>query len=92
MKLKLATKSWNRPYLTSYQTGPIINQFLYLILASPFCVHVLSLSLSLSFPLSLYTIVFLQLLCTSIKKVAVKPSLQYKQLETKDSIKKQILF
>ena len=34
---------------------------------------------------------FLQLLCTNMKKAAVQPSLQYKQLETKDSIKKQFL-
>ena len=34
---------------------------------------------------------FLQLLCTNMKKVAVQPSLQYKQLETEDSIKKQFL-
>ena len=34
---------------------------------------------------------FLQLLCTNMKKVAVQPSLQYKQLETKDSIKKLFL-
>ena len=38
---------------------------------------------------SLHTIFFLlQLLCTNIKKAAVQPSLQYKQLETKDSIQK----
>ena len=85
MKLKLATKSWNWPSLTSYQTGPIINQFLYLSYSSLSILCVCSLSPSL------YTIFFLQLLCTSMKKVAVQPSLQYKQLETMDWIKKQFL-
>ena len=33
-----------------------------------------------------YFFIFLQLLCTNMKKVAVQPPLQYKQLETKDSI------
>ena len=28
-KLKHTTNSWNWPYLTSYQIGPVINQFLY---------------------------------------------------------------
>ena len=44
----------------------------------------------LSLSLSPYYFLFLQLLCTNMKKVAVQPSLQYKQVETKDSIKKTI--
>ena len=52
MKLKLATKSWNWPYLTSYQTGPIINQFLYLSYSS------LSILCACSLSPSLYTIFF----------------------------------
>ena len=82
MKLKHTTKSWNWPYLTSYQIGPIINQFLYLhySILCIFCVCSLSLS-----P---YFFFFLQLLCTNMKKVAVQPSPEYKQAETKDSIQK----
>ena len=54
MKLKHTTKSWNWPYLTSYQIGPIINQFLYLhySILCIFCVCSLSLSLSILFFLS----------------------------------------
>ena len=51
------------------------NSCIFIIL-SPFCMRVLSLSF-FSF--------LLQLLCTNMKKVAVQPSLQYKQAETKDS-------
>ena len=42
------------------------------------------------FSLSPYFFFFLQLLCINVKKVVVQPSLQYKQVETKDSIKKTI--
>ena len=44
--LKHTTKSWNWPYLTSYQIRPIINQFLYLhySVLSILCACSLSLS------------------------------------------------
>ena len=92
IKLKHTTKTWNWPYLTSYQIGPIINQFFYLhysiLSISCACPPPPPLSLSLSILVFSF---FLQLLCTNMKKVAVQSSLQYKQAETRDSVKKQFL-
>ena len=55
MKLKHTTKSSNWPYLTSYQIGPIINQFLYLHYS------ILSILCACSLYLSLDTISFLSI-------------------------------